>query len=119
MGLKSWTRGNKSEEIAASYLKENGYTICQRNYRAVGGEIDIIAKKDGVIYFVEVKAREEGKARAAESISYDKKRRLKRAAEYWLGHYGNQNTEAGWLIVLIALNKSGEAIDIDILSDTL
>lgn len=45
------------ERKAARYLKKNGYKILERNYRCPAGEIDIIAEKDEVIAFVEVKTR--------------------------------------------------------------
>lgn len=49
--------GNKGEDIAAEYLKDNGFVIIERNFRIRGGEIDIIATKDNILVFVEVKTR--------------------------------------------------------------
>ncbi len=49
--------GNLGERIAAFYLQKKGYEIICRNFRIRGGEIDIIAQKDGIIAFVEVKTR--------------------------------------------------------------
>ena len=45
-----------AEDLAAEYLSSNGYRIINRNYRKPWGEIDIIAEKEGIIAFVEVKA---------------------------------------------------------------
>ena len=47
--------GNDGEKRAADYLTENGYKILFKNWRLSGGEIDIIAIKDDVLVFVEVK----------------------------------------------------------------
>ena len=47
--------GQEGEEIAARYLLGNGYKILGRNFRTKIGEIDIIAEKDKIICFVEVK----------------------------------------------------------------
>ena len=47
--------GNDGEKRAVDYLIENGYKILFRNWRLSGGEIDIIALKDDVLVFVEVK----------------------------------------------------------------
>lgn len=47
--------GDKGESAAADYLMDRGYTVIQRNFRTRAGEIDIIALKDGVLVFVEVK----------------------------------------------------------------
>lgn len=50
--------GNRGEAAACRYLKKNGYKIVRRNYRKPYGEIDIIAKKDDALCFVEVKTRQ-------------------------------------------------------------
>ncbi|MBI2011877.1 YraN family protein [Candidatus Daviesbacteria bacterium] len=51
------TTGNKGEDLACQFLKEQGYKILERNYRIRGGEIDIVAKDKDYLVFVEVKAR--------------------------------------------------------------
>ena len=47
--------GDHGEEFAAGMLKDRGYQILERNYRCRSGEIDIIAIRDGIIHFIEVK----------------------------------------------------------------
>ena len=50
--------GRIGEELAASFLKKNGFEIIRRNFRYKKiGEIDIILKRDDLIVFVEVKSR--------------------------------------------------------------
>src|SRR5215210_4457839 len=49
--------GKAGEKLAAEWLAENGYTILQRNWRYSHYEIDIVAKKDNLLHFVEVKYR--------------------------------------------------------------
>lgn len=49
--------GKRGEEIASNYLRENGFNILFRNWFFGHKEIDIIAEKDDVLHFVEVKAR--------------------------------------------------------------
>ncbi|MFH2103142.1 MAG: YraN family protein [Chloroflexota bacterium] len=49
--------GSWGESVAGDYLSRNGYTILERNYRVTHGEIDIIASKDEVLIFLEVKTR--------------------------------------------------------------
>jgi putative endonuclease len=47
--------GKLGEEMAAQYLRDKAYQILERNYRWARGEIDIVAKKDNMLIFVEVK----------------------------------------------------------------
>lgn len=47
--------GYFGENIAARYLEQRGYTILERNYRKIFGEIDLIVQKESVIHFIEVK----------------------------------------------------------------
>lgn len=49
--------GKKGEEMAASYLAENGYVILHRNWRHSHYEIDVIAHKGKMLHFIEVKIR--------------------------------------------------------------
>ena len=49
--------GRRGELKAKKYLKKAGYKILESNFATRFGEIDLIAKKDGVICFVEVKTR--------------------------------------------------------------
>ena len=57
--MKSYNKdiGSYTENIAATYLLNNGYSILDRNYRNKFGEIDIICQKDNIIIFVEIKSR--------------------------------------------------------------
>jgi putative endonuclease len=51
--------GRRGEDEALRYLTARGYRILERNFRWTGGEIDLVAFKEGVISFVEVRARTE------------------------------------------------------------
>ena len=51
--------GAIKEDMAIEYMEKNGFTILERNYKCKIGEIDIIAKKDNIIRFVEVKYRKD------------------------------------------------------------
>ena len=84
-------KGDKGEEVAFLYLKNNGYKILDRNYENRFGEIDIIAQKDKEIIFVEVKTRrvERDKIEGDElyperNVDWKKQGKLIRAAEYYL-----------------------------------
>jgi uncharacterized protein (TIGR00252 family) len=76
--------GQAAEGVAALYLSQQGYQILQRNYRNRVCEIDIIAKKDKTIYFVEVKYRSsEKQGGGLEYITPKKLRQLHFAAQIW------------------------------------
>lgn len=49
--------GKDAEGLAADFLRKQGYEILERNFLIRGGEIDIIAREDDYLVFVEVKAR--------------------------------------------------------------
>ncbi len=74
--------GNTAEEKACEYLKNKGYKIVERNFYTKFGEIDIIAFKDGVFHFIEVKS---GKTfEPVFNITPVKLKRIIRSAEIYL-----------------------------------
>ena len=87
--METKARGDFGEERAARYLRRKGYRILERNFRCRQGEIDIIARRGGVVAFVEVKLRKNpdfGEAR--EFVTVTKQRRVAAAAELWLSRTG-------------------------------
>jgi len=52
----SRAKGNLAEEKASAFLEDNGFLIIERNFYSRFGEIDIIASKDDVLHFIEVKS---------------------------------------------------------------
>lgn len=81
--------GSQKEHIAAAYLQEQGFTIVQMNYFSRNGEIDIIAREQDYLVFVEVKYRKDAKlGHAKESISYYKMQSLIKTARYYLYRSG-------------------------------
>ncbi len=78
-------RGRAGEQLAADYLAGKGYQIVDRNYHCRWGELDLVAKKDGLIVFVEVKLRRDDRfSSAIEAVTYQKQRKLRAAASMWL-----------------------------------
>jgi putative endonuclease len=71
------TAGKQGEELAVDALRAMGYAIVARRHRTRYGEIDIIAKDQDTLVFVEVKARRTDRfGSAAESVSAWKQRRI-------------------------------------------
>ncbi len=86
MNLGQW-----GEEQACRYLKGKGYRILERNFRCRTGELDIVAEKNAVLCFVEVKSRC-GTAQGwpAEAITRQKRRRITWAASFYLQMHGRK-----------------------------
>lgn len=77
--------GSRYEAMAASYMQEHGMTILHRNYYCRQGEIDIIAREEPYLLFVEVKFRRDLRnGYPAEAVTLKKQQRMIRAARYYL-----------------------------------
>jgi putative endonuclease len=94
--------GLSAESRAAAYLIAKGYRIVARRWRSPVGEIDIVARRRGVLIFVEVKARERLDD-AAEAVIESQQRRIIAAAEAWLATYPDHgNRDIRFDVVLVA-----------------
>ena len=77
--------GKSGEEIAASHLIAEGYKILARNYRFRRYEIDIVARKEDTLVFVEVKTRSSQRfGHPVLSVTVPKTRRILEAASAYL-----------------------------------
>lgn len=80
--------GHAAEVTAAEYLKKRGFEIIELNWKTRFCEIDIVAKKDGAMYFVEVKSRQNrSHGFGLEYITPAKLRKMRFAAEMWVGNH--------------------------------
>ena len=95
-------KGNIGEEKAVLFLKDNKYAILQRNFRTTIGEIDIIAKKDDRIIFVEVKQKQTARyGMPREMVTQAKQRRIKKVAELYLKINGLLNSPTRFDVIEI------------------
>ncbi|NNG46791.1 MAG: YraN family protein, partial [Deltaproteobacteria bacterium] len=77
--------GREAEDAVCAYLGERGMRVVERNFRARGGEIDIIARDGDILAFVEVRFREEdGHGLPEESVGPAKRRKIVTAARAYL-----------------------------------
>lgn len=84
-------QGNDFETLAADFLRRQGYSILQQNFYCKMGEIDIVAKDNEFLVFVEVKYRKtKAKGTAAEAVNFNKKRKICRCADVWLMMHESQ-----------------------------
>jgi putative endonuclease len=82
-------KGKKSEEIAAEWLKDQGYEIVYTNFRFNKKEIDIIARKEDLLVFVEVKSKSFwSDENPGDIVTFKKQKFLIRAAEAYMMYYG-------------------------------
>lgn len=83
--MSSFVSGRQAEQAAADYLINSGYTIFDKNWRTRYCEIDIIAQKDQVIYFVEVKYRKSSEwGGGLDYITAKKLNQMSFAADMWV-----------------------------------
>lgn len=80
---RHYRRGFGAERSAALWLMLKGYRILAARYKTPLGEIDLVARRGGVLAFVEVKGRARH-ADAAASIHARNQARVVRAAQWWL-----------------------------------
>ena len=91
--MKKTELGAWGEDRAAEYLTDNGYRIVCRNFRCRMGEIDLIAQKEDVLAFAEVKLRKNSRyGEAREFVTAEKQRKLRLAASYYL--VGNSRAQS-------------------------
>jgi len=77
--------GRWAEDRAEEYLRARGYKIVQRNFRAAGGEIDIVAVDGKTLCFVEVKFRRGlQQGHPSEAVTPVKQRKITKTALFYL-----------------------------------
>ena len=103
--------GNQGENIAADYLKKSGYKILFRNWKWGKHEIDIIAKKDDMVIFVEVKTRtKEFLGGLSSAVTTDKQKSIILAANGYLQKF-NVDNESRFDVLTIIMNGDNQEID--------
>lgn len=76
--------GDRGEALVCDYLEKKGYCIREKQWGSKVGEIDVIAEKDGVFVFVEVKTRQSNRfGYPEEAVTVKKRVHLMRAAEFY------------------------------------
>jgi len=83
-------KGFKAEEKVCKYLEDLGFEIIDRNFYSKFGEIDVIAEKNGVIHFIEVKSSQKSDINPIYNITYKKLSKIKKTLSFYL--FKNQIT---------------------------
>jgi putative endonuclease len=119
--FKNKELGDRGEAIACDFLTERGFRILECNFSGAGGEIDIVAEREGEIHFIEVKTRShESHGSPLESVTERKQDRIRRAARLWL-EIPRKNFNSDELppcyFSVIGIDFAGEWPDIEFLED--
>ncbi len=106
--------GDAGERLAVHHLEARGYHIRERNFRTRQGEIDIIAERDGVVVFVEVRCRRGSRmGTAAESVTPAKQRRLVALAEAYGQLREGLPPERRIDVIAIDMTPSGRVLSVE------
>ena len=81
--VAAFRTGLSAESRAAAYLMAKGYRILAKRYRTPHGEIDLVARRRGLVAFIEVKARA-SLDEAAYAVTPRQQQRIIEAAQAWL-----------------------------------
>jgi len=112
--------GNRGEELVTKFLMKHGLSVLERNYLRPWGEIDIVAKNNAVVHFVEVKAKEissEGEKnnpnyRPEDHMHSWKVKRFRRIIETWIM---DKDYDGEWridvAIAYVSQNKEIESVE--------
>lgn len=101
--------GDRGESIASQFLEDNGYRIVDRNFRySTFGEIDIIAKKDGTLVFVEVKTyRTEEFGEPLLLVNHRKQEKIRKLAQIYMLQKKIDDVDCRFDVIGIKSSKAG------------
>jgi len=103
--------GKAGEEIAVRHLQKLGYRILERNYRCPLGEIDIVAKDNDTIVFVEVKSRKTEEFGNPElAVGAKKQRTLSLISMYYLAQKPPLQEDCRFDVVAVKMLPSGTEV---------
>jgi putative endonuclease len=113
--------GKRGEDIARRHLEGLGYSIIALNYRIGRSEIDLIARDDGTLVFVEVRTRRgSGLGTPEESVTQAKQSRMIAAAEKYLQQSESPGT-LDWRIDMVAveLDARGFLVRVEVVKNAI
>ena len=103
--------GERGEDAAANFLRERGLDIVARNYRWSRAEVDVIARGEDVLHFVEVKTRHWLDAQLArDAVTRRKQGLIKGAAGYFMEDTGYAGDFQFDIVVVLLRADGGEQV---------
>lgn len=104
--------GNLGEQLVATYLEQQGFSIVARNFRIKQGELDIVALKGELLACVEVKTRSTVYFATSSVITPSKQKKIVTAAKHFRAYAGYLDKVVRFDVALVAY-QSGEITYID------
>jgi len=118
--MKRQETGMLGEKIACDFLGKNGYQIIETNYRCRDGEVDIIAKEQDMLVFVEVRTKKSFLfGTPEESITQRKKEKLRAVAEDYRQYHDGLPPEWRIDVVAIQMDGSGKINRVEIIENAV
>ena len=97
--------GELGERIAERWLRERGWKIVQRRFRSGHRDIDLVVEQNGLVAFVEVKARQgELFGDPVAAVNWRKQKELGRSARVWVARHGRRDEAYRFDVVGVLLN---------------
>lgn len=110
--MSSKALGDRGEALAAVHLERAGWTVTHRNFRMGRKEIDLVARRDGVVAFVEVKTRAgRGYGHPLEAITWKKRREIGQVAAAWIDRHGRPDESYRFDAVAILMEGAEPRIE--------
>ena len=106
-----FTKGQKAESSVVLWLQKNNFTILEQNFRKKCGEIDIIAKKNNVIAFVEVKSRTTDYFNLSNVIVLSKQRKIIKTAQLYIAQHKFVDTIYRFDVALVLHSLNNDTIE--------
>lgn len=101
--------GRTGEDLACALYERLGFRVVGRNWRCPVGEIDLVARRGGLLVFCEVKTRSGDRfGLPAEAVSFTKQQRLRRLAAAWMSAYRPGRVDVRFDVVSVIVRHAAD-----------
>jgi len=118
--MEKQIKGKVGEDHILKKLEKEGYRLLHRNFFVRGGEIDLVLEKKQRLVFVEVKTRSSDHFGSPfDSITAQKKRHLRRAAELYIQQYHLEERDVEFWAAAVYMDRDGKILKEEFVYDVL
>jgi putative endonuclease len=111
MSAAAQVLGELGERIAERWLREHGWRVVQRRFRSGHRDIDLVVEQEGVVAFVEVKARRGDRfGDPVSAVNWRKQREIGRSARVWIARHGRAGEAYRFDVVGVLLDGTNVRI---------